>query len=88
MSFNSTIQKTVNEIKKIESVSFNYSENLYDKIPTKYVLSLYRRCQQHISSYAWYIDDYNKAELICNLNYLRNAKDRLKKILDKRENLK
>ena len=90
MSFQSTIQKTVNEIKKIESITWDYSEKLYDKIPTKYVLSLYRRCQQHISTNWWYLyeDKNHNSEMKIDINYLCNAKDRLKKILDKRENLK
>ena len=51
MSFQSTIQKTIDEIKNIESHNCDSYENLYYKILTKYVLSLYRRCQKHISVY-------------------------------------
>lgn len=89
MSFQSTIQKTIYEIKNIESHNYDYYENLYYKIPTRYVLSLYRRCQKHISAYWWYLDDADKdSEIKISITYLSNAKDRLKKILDKRENLK
>lgn len=82
MSFGSTIAKTVDEIKKIEEKTHCYDESVYDKVPTKYILSLYRRCYIHTSALAW--DNNIKVEI----NYLLNARDRLKKILDKRENIK
>ena len=90
MSFQSTIQKTIDEIKNIESHNCDYYENPYYKIPTKYVLSLYRRCQNHIRAYWWYLDNdtRNGSEIKTSINYLFNTKNRLKKILDERENLK
>lgn len=82
MSFGSTIEKTINEIKKIENKTFSYDERAYEKVPTKYILSLYRRCTIHLSSLSW------NENIKIEINYLLNAKDRLKKILDKRENIK
>lgn len=82
MSFGTTIAKTVDEIKKIEDKTYSYDERVYDKVPTKYILSLYRRCSIHLSAYSW--DERMKIEI----NYLLNARDRLKKVLDKRENIK
>ena len=82
MSFGTTIAKTVDEIKKIEDKTHSYDERVYDKVHTKYILSLYRRCTIHLSACWW--DERMKIEI----NYLLNAKDRLKKVLDKRENIK
>ncbi len=81
MSFGSTIEKTINEIKKIEGTVQDYKESIYNNLPTKYILSLYRRCSIHSSSHSW--DNRLKIEI----NYLLNAKDRLKKVLNKRENI-
>lgn len=82
MSFSSTIEKTINEIKKIEGDTHGYKVSVYDNVPTKYILSLYRRCCIHLSSHSW--DNRLKIEI----NYLLNARDRLKKVLANRENIK
>lgn len=82
MSFGTTIAKTVDEIKKIEDKTYSYDERVYDKVPTKYILSLYRRCSIHLSAQSW------GEQMQIEINYLSNAKDRLKKLLDKRENIK
>lgn len=91
MSFGSTVRKTVDEIKRIEDKTYCYDERVYEKVPTKYILSLYRRCSNHLYQYSWYLDEdnhYANDEMKISINYLSNASDRLKKVLDKRENIK
>lgn len=88
MSFKSSIQSTITEINNIENKTWSYDKSCYDKIPTKYVLSLLRRCSAHLSQLSlMQMHGLYTGQNEVNKNFLSNARLRLKEVLRKRENI-
>jgi hypothetical protein len=80
MSFHSTSKKTLNELLKIN--------NEYDKVPTKYLLSLYRRVQVSLSNIRKVLGNSIDDNLGDNIDFMKLQVISLKKELDKREHIK
>lgn len=80
MSFHSTTTKTLTELLKID--------NSYDKVPTKYLLSLYRRVKIALSNIRKFLGDSIDDDLGDNIDFMKSQVISLKKELDKREHIK
>ena len=80
MSFHSTTKKTFNELLKIN--------NEYDKVPTKYLLSLYRRVKVSLVNLRKFLGDSIDDDLGDGIDFMKSQVNSLKKELDKREHVK
>lgn len=80
MSFHSTTKKTFNELLKIN--------NEYDKVPTKYLLSLYRRVKVSLVNLRKFLGDSIDDDLGDEIDFMKSQVNSLKKELDKREHVK
>lgn len=80
MNFHSTTKKTFNELLKIN--------NEYDKAPTKYLLSLYRRVKVSLVNLRKFLGDSIDDDLGDEIDFMKSQVNSLKKELDKREHVK